>query len=170
MQKLFQWVPPPETEDEEAVIDPVIGKRLFLAIDLPEAVTVLLVRLNPHLPGVRWLRPEQMHLTLSFLGNVEPTVEEALKEKLSAIRFRAFFLPGRQRWNFPGQRKTQCHLGRCGSGTSAALPRLPTRAGSRTRRWFGAGPSRVASPHHDCALSRCLRGNGSPFPEGERGV
>jgi 2'-5' RNA ligase len=71
----------------------VIGKRLFVAIDLPDAVTALLVRLNPHLPGVRWLRPEQMHLTLSFLGNVGPIAEEALKEKLSTIGFRAFFLP-----------------------------------------------------------------------------
>ena len=68
-------------------------KRLFVAIDLPEEVTQLLVSLNPHLPGVRWLKPEQIHLTLSFLGNVAPETEETLRDKLATIRFTAFFMP-----------------------------------------------------------------------------
>lgn len=69
------------------------GKRLFVAIDMPEAVTSLLVDLNPRLRGVRWLKPEQIHLTVSFLGNVGPIAEETLREKLAAIRFTAFFMP-----------------------------------------------------------------------------
>lgn len=68
-------------------------KRLFVAIELPRSITDTLVALNPKLPGVRWLSPEQMHLTLSFLGAVEPTAEEKLREKLGAIRWHAFFLP-----------------------------------------------------------------------------
>ncbi|MEP6699616.1 MAG: RNA 2',3'-cyclic phosphodiesterase [Verrucomicrobiota bacterium] len=81
------------------------GKRLFVAIDFPVALTALLVRLNPNLPGVRWLCPEQMHLTLSFLGSVGPIAEEALREKLSAIRFRSFFLPVIGLGIFPGKGK-----------------------------------------------------------------
>ncbi|MGZ4984278.1 MAG: RNA 2',3'-cyclic phosphodiesterase [Chthoniobacterales bacterium] len=69
------------------------GKRLFVAIDLPAAVTQLLVRLNPHLPGIRWLRSEEIHLTISFLGQVEEPEEESFREKLAAIRFTTFFLP-----------------------------------------------------------------------------
>src|SRR3978361_1413667 len=68
-------------------------KRLFVAIDLPEEVTAALVRLNPHLPGARWLPAAQIHLTVSFLGNVGPIAEEALREKLAAIRFTPFFMP-----------------------------------------------------------------------------
>ena len=68
-------------------------KRLFIAIDLPSAVTDLLAQMNPHLPGVRWLAPAQIHLTVSFLGNVGPIAEETLREKLAAIRFTAFFMP-----------------------------------------------------------------------------
>lgn len=68
-------------------------KRLFVAIDMPEAVTDLLVGLDPHLRGVRWMRADQIHLTLSFFGNVGPISEEALREKLAAIRFTAFFMP-----------------------------------------------------------------------------
>lgn len=69
------------------------GKRLFVAINLPETVIDLLLELDPHLPGVRWLRPEHMHLTISFLGNVGSIEEERLREKLASVRFTAFFMP-----------------------------------------------------------------------------
>ena len=69
------------------------GKRLFVAIDIPESVTSLLVDLNPRLPGVRWLKAEQIHLTVSFLGNVGAIAEETLRDKLAEIRFQAFFMP-----------------------------------------------------------------------------
>jgi 2'-5' RNA ligase len=69
------------------------GKRLFVAIGLPDSITTQLGDLDPQVPGVRWLRAEQMHLTLSFLGNVGIPVQETLREKLTAIRFTAFFLP-----------------------------------------------------------------------------
>jgi 2'-5' RNA ligase len=68
-------------------------KRLFVAIDLPEPVARLLHEMNPHMRGVRWLPPEQIHLTLSFLGSVGPIAEETLIEKLRVIEFGAFFLP-----------------------------------------------------------------------------
>lgn len=79
------------------------AKRLFVAIDMPEAVRSLLVELNPHLPGVRWLRPEQIHLTVSFLGNVGPTAEETLRERLAKIRFTAFFMPVSGVGTFPAK-------------------------------------------------------------------
>ena len=79
------------------------GKRLFVAIDIPESVTSLLVDLNPRLPGVRWLKAEQIHLTVSFLGNVGPIAEEALREKLAAIRFQAFFMPVNGVGTFPAK-------------------------------------------------------------------
>ena len=81
----------------------MLGKRLFVAIDIPESVTNLLVDLNPHLPGVRWLRPEQIHLTLSFLGNVGPIAEETLREKLAVIRFTSFFMPVAGVGSFPAK-------------------------------------------------------------------
>jgi 2'-5' RNA ligase len=78
-------------------------KRLFVAIDLPQSVTELLVSLNPHLPGVRWMKPEQMHLTVSFLGNVPPITEEDFCERLSAIRFSSFFMPVSGLGSFPAK-------------------------------------------------------------------
>ncbi len=69
------------------------GKRLFVAIELPESTKRLLVDLDPQIHGARWLDAEQMHLTLGFFGVVPEDVNLKLREKLSAIVFGAFFLP-----------------------------------------------------------------------------
>ena len=68
-------------------------KRLFVAIDPPESTRKFLAGLDPYIRGVRWTDVEQMHLTLAFFGDVPDAVDLALREKLSAIQFGAFFLP-----------------------------------------------------------------------------
>ena len=68
-------------------------KRLFVAIDPPESTRQLLSRLDPHIRGVRWVDPEQMHLTLGFFSDVPEEVDLAFRKKLSAIEVGAFFLP-----------------------------------------------------------------------------
>jgi RNA 2',3'-cyclic 3'-phosphodiesterase len=70
-----------------------MSKRLFVAIDLPESTRQLLADLDPHIRGARWVDPVQMHLTLGFFGDVPDDIDLALREKLSAIEFGAFFLP-----------------------------------------------------------------------------
>src|SRR5882762_9657421 len=70
-----------------------MANRLFVAIDLPDATRRLLSDLDPHIRGVRWTDPPQMHLTLAFFDDVPQDVDLALREKLSAIEFGAFFLP-----------------------------------------------------------------------------
>ena len=69
------------------------AKRLFVSLELPASISELLVRLNPHLAGVRWHAAEQIHLTLAFLGNVGAEAEEKLCAQLAAIQFTRFFLP-----------------------------------------------------------------------------
>lgn len=69
------------------------GKRLFVAIDLPESTKHLLVDLDPQIHGVRWIEPDKMHLTLGFFADVRDDVDPPLREKLIAIVFGAFFLP-----------------------------------------------------------------------------
>ena len=68
-------------------------KRLFVAIDLPDSTQQLLAGLDPHIRGVRWTEPDQMHLTLGFFGDVAEGVGVKLREKLGVIEFGAFFLP-----------------------------------------------------------------------------
>jgi len=70
-----------------------MSNRLFVAIDLPASTRQLLADLDPHIRGVRWTEPGQMHLTLGFFGDVQEDVERKLREKINAIEFGSFFLP-----------------------------------------------------------------------------
>ena len=78
-------------------------KRLFVSIELPKLIARLLAELDPQLRGVRWLEAEQMHLTLSFLGNVTSEIQGSLMEKLRAISWKSFFLPLVGLGTFPGK-------------------------------------------------------------------
>ncbi|PRP89879.1 2'-5'-RNA ligase [Enhygromyxa salina] len=45
--------------------------RLFLGIDLPDEVKLDLQMMSCGIPDARWQQPEQLHLTLHFLGEVD---------------------------------------------------------------------------------------------------
>lgn len=81
-------------------------KRLFAAIDLPGSVAAQLMRIDPALPGVRWLRRDQLHLTLAFFGNVDVEHEEALLTRLRGVSFKPFFLPVTGIGTFPQKHGT----------------------------------------------------------------
>jgi RNA 2',3'-cyclic 3'-phosphodiesterase len=68
------------------------SKRLFVGLELPASCKTSLLSLDPHLAGLRWLAEEQFHLTLSFLGDVEPLAEDRLREALRDVRVPPFFL------------------------------------------------------------------------------
>ena len=68
-------------------------ERLFVAIVPAPSIRQALVDLDPHIHGVHWTAPDQMHLTLGFFGYVPENLELPLREKLGAIQFGAFFLP-----------------------------------------------------------------------------
>ena len=58
--------------------------RLFVAIPLPESIRTQLSLLQSGLQGARWIKPENIHLTLKFLGNVSETNLEVLKKLLES--------------------------------------------------------------------------------------
>ena len=62
--------------------------RTFVALELGEEmrarIASLGAELRVRLPGVRWVRPEGMHLTLRFLGATTPAQVERLKPTLAS--------------------------------------------------------------------------------------
>ena len=66
--------------------------RLFVALELPEEVKDRLASLTGGLPGVRWVRPENYHLTLRFIGEVAGYMADELDLALANIRAKPFEL------------------------------------------------------------------------------
>ncbi len=71
----------------------------------------MLAGLDPHIRGVRWVPTEQMHLTMSFLGQVDEGQEERLKTSLDKVRVPPFFLPIQGVGVFGGDRPTTVWAG-----------------------------------------------------------
>ncbi|MES2573028.1 MAG: RNA 2',3'-cyclic phosphodiesterase [Verrucomicrobiota bacterium] len=70
-----------------------MSKRLFVGLEIPESCQQILADLDPGIKGVRWLPPEQIHLTMSFLGEVPRSEETKVREALSEVHVPPFFLP-----------------------------------------------------------------------------
>ncbi len=61
--------------------------RCFVAVDISDRVRDQIgeyqKRLGPMVAGIRWVRPDRMHLTLAFLGEVSDEFITSAKEKLA---------------------------------------------------------------------------------------
>lgn len=64
--------------------------RLFIALSLPDTLRERLCGLCSGLPGARWVAPENLHLTLRFIGEVDGRDAEDIDAALSGIRFPRF--------------------------------------------------------------------------------
>jgi RNA 2',3'-cyclic 3'-phosphodiesterase len=75
--------------------------RLFIALDPPPGVREPLCALYEPVRGIAWTRPEQLHLTLRFLGDVEVALGDALAAALARVAVEEFVLPVSGLGSFP---------------------------------------------------------------------
>jgi len=66
--------------------------RLFTAVDLPEAIKNNLNSMAFGIPGAKWVAPEQLHLTIRFIGEVDGALFHDIKDVLDEVNFTAFNL------------------------------------------------------------------------------
>lgn len=66
--------------------------RVFIGVDLPDKLKHDIAAVANELksPGIRLVSPENLHITLKFLGDVDETTIEKLKETLGEILFTSF--------------------------------------------------------------------------------
>ncbi|MBN1862988.1 MAG: RNA 2',3'-cyclic phosphodiesterase [Dehalococcoidales bacterium] len=88
--------------------------RSFIAIELPDELKQQLTRLETELkkdgpPGVKWVSPESIHLTLKFLGNIAADKIEAVTGVMteSARGIVPFRLSARGLGVFPNPKRAQ---------------------------------------------------------------
>ena len=64
--------------------------RLFAAIPIPREISDDLYRLYRPLPGARWAEPDDYHLTLCFIGDIDNRQASEFANELSRIEVRPF--------------------------------------------------------------------------------
>jgi len=66
--------------------------RLFTGLEIPSDVAQSLAVLRGGLPGARWIDPENYHVTLRFIGDVDDAIAREIASMLGRVRRGAFEL------------------------------------------------------------------------------
>ena len=66
--------------------------RLFTGLEIPKSLGDSLSMLRGGLPGARWIDPENYHLTLRFIGDVDDSLAREIAWLLAQVRRREFEL------------------------------------------------------------------------------
>jgi 2'-5' RNA ligase len=66
--------------------------RLFTGVEIPSDVGQSLATLRGGLPGARWIDPENYHLTLRFIGDVNDLIAHEVASMLGRVKRGAFDL------------------------------------------------------------------------------
>ena len=66
--------------------------RLFTALEIPSEIGQSMAQLRGGLPGARWIDPENYHLTLRFIGDIDDALAEEIADLLCQVARRTFAL------------------------------------------------------------------------------
>jgi RNA 2',3'-cyclic 3'-phosphodiesterase len=64
--------------------------RLFVGLEIPREVAQALSLLRGGLPGARWIDPENYHITLRFIGDIDDRLAQDIASLLDGVRRRSF--------------------------------------------------------------------------------
>ncbi len=128
--------------------------RLFIAIDLPERMKDVLLetaaQMGQYLPdrAVRWVKPEQMHLTLRFLGDTAVSQLPDLQDQLTQLtsRYGAFRLHLNGVGAFPNRNRPRVVWVGLG-GDLAVLQKMQAELEDRVVAMEWSREKRPFSPH-----------------------
>lgn len=81
--------------------------RLFIAVDLPEAVRAKMKSVCAGVTGAKWATDTQMHLTLRFIGAADDALFGRIKKALTYVQVPAFDLEMSSTGCFPGVRNAR---------------------------------------------------------------
>ena len=141
--------------------------RLFVGLELPDGVIARLNIMCSGIPGARWVAPENMHLTLRFIGEVDEPTAADIDYALRQIELDAFDLELNGLGTFG--KATNAHTLWAGTTPSPDLVRLRAKVESAMVRSGQAPEERKFAPHVTLArmtrvdpirLQQFIEGNG----------
>ena len=138
--------------------------RAFIAIDLPDALHAALAEAPRELrraaPEARWSKPEGIHLTLKFLGEISDAQTKYVVEALTQLGpFEPFEIGVKGFGFFPSERGPRVFW--AGVAAPPALAELASQIDARLARIGFAREDRAFSPHLTLARFKVPR----PQPE-----
>jgi 2'-5' RNA ligase len=124
--------------------------RLFTALEIPPDIGQSLALLRGGLPGARWVAPENYHLTLRFIGDIDDGLAREIAYMLGRIKRPAFDLRIDGLDSFGGRKPR---------AVVAAVPSVPTLFDlqadqERLMQRVGLEPERKYKPHVTLARLR----------------
>ncbi|MGE0254434.1 MAG: RNA 2',3'-cyclic phosphodiesterase [Alphaproteobacteria bacterium] len=125
--------------------------RLFVGLALPDALRDTLAMLHTPIAGARWVPRENLHLTLHFIGEVDPRAADEIDIALGHVDAAAFELTLEGVGQFASRRRVRALW--AGVARNEALERLQARVETACRRLGHGGDGRRFTPH--VTLARC---------------
>src|SRR4029077_5605089 len=78
--------------------------RLFTGVEIPADIAQSLSMLRGGLPGARWITPDNYHLTLRFIGDVDDVTAHEVASTLERVKRQSFDLRLEGVTSFGGKR------------------------------------------------------------------
>jgi len=136
--------------------------RSFVAIEIPGEVKTFLSDMSRRLKGfggdVRWTRPEGIHITLKFLGNINPDLVGDLRDALTPVcaRQMPFALSVLGTGGFPDMRRPRVLWAGLNDPDQALVP-LAAQVDSALEPLGIAREKRPFNPHLTLARFKSLK-------------
>ncbi len=129
--------------------------RLFVGIPVPRyAKTALRPLMRDEHPGLSWVPEANLHLTLKFIGDVDPPAVRQIADRLFDVHVRPFILQIEGVGAFPPPPKKRPHVLWVGLGSAHPHLFQLQKQIDQTLAPIGIDPDlRVYSPH--ITLARC---------------
>lgn len=131
--------------------------RLFVGLALPDTLRQAFSRICQGLPDARWVDPDNYHLTLRFIGEVDRHEAADIDDTLQRIEAPAFDLTVNGLGTFGQGRKTRALWARVNA--SAGLSHLQSKIESAVVRAGQPPESRKFVPHVTLARFRTAQPN-----------
>jgi 2'-5' RNA ligase len=123
--------------------------RIFIALDIPVEIRSRMVefmdRARPHASEARWARPEGLHVTLKFVGEVKEDKFAQIKTALAGVKAAPFDVSFPNAGFFPGAKSPRVFW--IGVAGGDALAQLAAAIDHATHSAGIAKEERAYSPH-----------------------